>query len=96
MNGYRVTHICDLALAGNEQLTSVVIPEGVKGIGAYVFQDCTALTSVSIAESVTDIGDGIFDGCENLSIITVVPGSKAEIWCNANDYECEYEEVEEE
>lgn len=56
----------------------VMIDSGVTGIGAYAFQNCTALTDVVIPEGVTHIGASAFDGCTGLTGITI-PGSVASI-----------------
>ena len=46
-----------------EEITDLVIPDGVTSIGWYAFCGCSSLTSVTIPNSVTSIGDGAFDGC---------------------------------
>lgn len=46
-----------------EEITNLVIPEGVTTIGDYAFRGCSGLTSVTIPESVTRIGDTAFYGC---------------------------------
>ena len=69
---------CDL----REQITSVVVCDGVAGIGEYAFFECSNLTSVTLAESVTSIGEGTFCGCESLTSITL-PDSVSFIGENA-------------
>jgi hypothetical protein len=54
-----ITEIGDHALA-QEDMLSVVIPEGVQRIGEGAFGDCYSLSKVSIPSSVTDIGDRAF------------------------------------
>ena len=49
----------------------VVIPEGVKAIGARVFYGCKSLKSVTIPEGVTEIGGSAFRGCTELREVTV-------------------------
>ena len=44
----------------------VVIPEGVRKIGAEVFSNCSALTSVSIPQSLQSISFTAFTGCTAL------------------------------
>ena len=53
----------------NYSLTSVVIPDTVKAIGAWAFGNCTSLTSVDIPDSVTTIGNNAFYGCTGLTSI---------------------------
>ena len=58
---------------GNQAKT-VVIGDGVTGIGAAAFYGCSGLTSVTMGSNVTDIWDGAFSGCTGLTGI-VLPGS---------------------
>ena len=48
--------------SNNNDITSVVIENGVTTIGDYAFSGCSNLASVSIPASVTSIGDGAFYG----------------------------------
>ena len=50
---------------------TVVVNEGVTGIGQCAFMDCSGLTSVAISNSVTSIGGGAFARCANLSSVTI-------------------------
>lgn len=68
---YPVTSIGEGAFEGCEELTSVVIPNGVIRIGEGAFEDCTGLTSIKIPNSVTSIGDEAFYGCKGLTAITI-------------------------
>lgn len=58
----------------NTYITSIVIEDGVTGIGRYAFDNCSGLTSVTIPKSVTDIGGGSFRGCIALKSVTVPDG----------------------
>ncbi len=49
----------------------VVIPNGVTGIGDFVFSYCSSLTSIGIPEGVTSIGDGAFMWCGSLTSIEI-------------------------
>lgn len=60
----------------------LVIPEGVKKIGDYVFQGCRYLTSVTISDGVTSIGNYAFRGCGWLTSVTI-PGSVKSIGENS-------------
>ena len=56
----------------------VVIPDGVRSIGAAVFFEHTTLTSITIPKSVTSIGDCAFLSCTSLASINI-PDSVTEI-----------------
>ncbi len=53
--------------AQRDQITSVVVEEGVTAIGDYAFADCPRLQSVTIADSVTTVGKFAFANCSLLS-----------------------------
>lgn len=53
----------------NSGLTSVLLPESLKEIGAYAFADCRNLCSIVIPENVYYIGNRAFWRCTNLSQI---------------------------
>ena len=52
-------------------ITNVIISEGVKSIGAYVFRYCHGLKSVTIPDSVTNIGNSAFWECSSLTNVTI-------------------------
>lgn len=54
---YTVVEIAESAFEANEEITSVVIPETVKIIGAYAFYDCMSLTNVTIYSTDAEIGE---------------------------------------
>ncbi len=49
-------------------LTSIIIPDGIKGINHRAFLGCSGLTSIIIPDSVTSIGDYAFLYCSKLTI----------------------------
>jgi len=56
---------------GNEELESIVIPEGITSIDEGAFTGCKNLKSVTIPASVTEIGEYVFFNCPALTSITV-------------------------
>ena len=64
-------------LNGN-QVTSIIIPNGVTSIGRYTFSGCSGITSVTIPSSVTSIGNRAFNNCTGMMSITI-PDSISEI-----------------
>ncbi len=54
---------------GENEITELVIPDGVTSIGNYAFFCCTGLTSVVIDDSVRIIGEGAFESCAELASV---------------------------
>lgn len=54
-----------------EEITELVIPEGVTSIKNGAFSQCIALTSVSIGNSVISIGNNAFDYCTSLTSVSI-------------------------
>lgn len=63
-NGYPVTEIDDYAFMGCRNLTTLIIPEGVKKIGASAFSMCERLRNIDIPSTVTEIGGLAFNNTE--------------------------------
>ena len=57
------------AFGACENLTSIIIPDGVTTIIGWTFEWCTSLESVVIPNGVTSIGDYAFNGCQNLESV---------------------------
>ncbi len=55
---------------GDNTITKVIIPEGVKRIDSYAFAYLTALEEVVLPSTLTDIAYGAFYNCSNLKKIT--------------------------
>lgn len=58
-------------------ITSIVIKEGVTGIGTLAFANCTSLTSITLADSVTYLNYGAFNSCSALTDIKISKGIKS-------------------
>ena len=59
---------------GLANLTTVTIPNTVRGIGEQAFINCSGLMNVTIPNSVTSIGVGAFEGCSGLTSVTIGSG----------------------
>ena len=55
-------------------LTSIVLPNGVTSIVYDAFVGCYNLTSITIPDGVTSIGGGVFRNCMSLTSITIPDG----------------------
>ena len=55
----------------NDDLTRVIIGNGVTTIGEAAFRSCSHLTSVNIPNSVTTIGGWAFEDCSSLTSVTI-------------------------
>ena len=66
----------------NDDLTRVIIGNGVTTIGEAAFRSCSHLTSVTIPNSVTTIGGWAFKYCSSLTSVTI-PNSVTTIGDNA-------------
>ncbi len=64
---YKVEMVEDNFAAGNADVTSVTIGEGVKYLGIGVFHDCVKLAKVTIPSSLEAIFEEAFDGCTALA-----------------------------
>ncbi|MDY4220887.1 MAG: leucine-rich repeat protein, partial [Candidatus Faecousia sp.] len=73
-----------------DQITQVVIEEGITSIGNYAFYGLDAMTNVLIPETVTTVGDYAFARCSSLTEVTLgsnesgspaAIGSYAFAWC---------------
>ena len=63
---YPVTFIAAEAFYGNQEITSVTLPDSLVGIGASAFCACTGLTEVVIPDSVSSINASAFCMCSSL------------------------------
>ena len=66
--------IHDYAFYHNFNVSSVVIPDSVTGIGNYAFNMCYGLESVIIGNGVKYIGDHAFDSCTAITSMIIPNG----------------------
>ena len=71
LDGHPVKEIGKAAFAGNCDLLSVVIPEGVEAIGSGAFESCECMESVSLPNGLLSIGTMAFCYCSSLEEITI-------------------------
>lgn len=77
LDGHAVSAIEYGAFSSHNELTSVIIPEGVTEIGDRAFLGCGSMTSISIPSTVTVIGTNPFMDCFELTEITIAEESTA-------------------
>ena len=56
-----------------EKLKVVVLPEGIKTVGAHAFERCTALSSITMQEGLETIGVRAFRKCYSLKVLNFPP-----------------------
>ena len=60
----------------NDEITNIVVSEGVTGIGDYAFSS-TAVSEVVLPESLLELGDEVFFDCPNLRHIELPSGLRS-------------------
>ena len=60
-----------------QYLKKLIVSEGITGISADVFSDCTYLESVSLPSSLKTIGERAFKNCHSLKSITIPEGTES-------------------
>jgi len=58
----------------NEDLQSIILPEGLEVIGAAAFAGCPGLSQIQLPSTLREIGEGAFLGCVSLSSILLPDG----------------------
>ncbi|MBD5427860.1 MAG: leucine-rich repeat domain-containing protein [Treponema sp.] len=78
---------------GCESLETIIIPDGVKTIGAAAFGNCSNLTDITLPGSIESINttvwgssDGAFNGCNSLTNVRF--NGSIDDWCVIN-FECD-------
>lgn len=54
-------------------ITSITIPNTVKDLQTYVFEDCKKLKTVKLPDGIKKIGECLFMGCESFTSVVVPP-----------------------
>ncbi len=75
LTGKGITDVRNYALYGSS-VASVILPEGVLGIGDYAFSFCGGLVSITIPASVTSIGYEAFYTCPRLTAVNLSANSQ--------------------
>ena len=57
-----------------DEITELVIPDGVTSIEKDAFRGCTNITSVTVPDSVVTIGEGAFADCTSMLDVTIGKG----------------------
>jgi len=68
---YQVTEIAESAFAWNENITTVVIEDGITTIPNYAFNYCTQLSEVTLPAIITFIAEEAFVECYSLTKVVV-------------------------
>lgn len=71
---YPVTRIGSSAFYSCNELTSIILPESLKGIYASAFAGCSKLSSITIPDGVTEIGPRAFMECSSLTSVILGKG----------------------
>ena len=69
IGGIPVTAINNYAISSSDELTNIIISEGIISIGDCGFSNCENLNNIILPESITSIGDEAFRNCELLTSI---------------------------
>lgn len=65
----------------NENITSVIIPDGVTEIGSDAFRECCALTMVRLSATLAKVWFAAFSDCEELFHVQFPADRKAAAKC---------------
>ena len=84
INNTKIFSLGEKSFALNENITSVIIHEGISNIEKKAFALCENLDTVQIPSSVNFISPDAFSGCENV-LMVVEPGSYSEEYAKNNN-----------
>lgn len=57
--------------SNRETINTIVISDGITGLGTQLFRNCKTITAVTIPKGVTSIGGNVFIGCSNLVSVNI-------------------------
>ena len=69
--GVTVVSVANGLFKGNRLINTVIVPEGVKSLGAYLFQNANNITSVKLPSTLESIGAYAFQSVYNLRSIII-------------------------
>ena len=75
---YNLVAVTEVMNFTSANLKEITLPNTVKKIDKYAFDDCTSLVSIIIPDSVLEIGKGAFSGCTALTSV-VIPAGASEL-----------------
>ena len=78
---------------GDSTITKVILPEGIKKIGAYAFANLTALEEIVLPSTLEAIEYGAFYGCSSLQKITFSNGNNLKIISQSAFEGCDLQET---
>lgn len=58
----------------DEEVTTIIVPNGTTSLDNGAFYNCSSLTSITIPDGVTSVGSSAFYGCTSLSSVTIPDG----------------------
>ena len=88
INGHEVFEIGDKAFADNNNVTTVILQNGIWGIGEYAFENCKSLRSINLPESLHLLQGDAFANCVNLTSINIP--SEVEVMGHSIDNDGDY------
>ena len=74
IHGHKVVGVDEGAFDGNEELTSIVLPQYLTSIGDNAFSGCTKLARIEFPASLRTIGSKSFYDCESLTEVVLPEG----------------------
>lgn len=82
LGGAEVVEISENAFRGNEDITSINLPNSIQRIGRAAFSGCTKLLKFRLSSQIEKIPEDLFNGCIKLTSI-LIPERVTEIGRNA-------------